>query len=797
MKQWVLAGVRISVGIMISAGSIGGATPLELQYSALKDGTSIRAMSMGGAFTAIAEENGAFGYNPAGLAVPGGSFRTDNYDYTGESTAGYGGNYMYMSPFGFGKWRINSGTDAVDVTGYGFGRRGSRGVDFGIMYKTVDMTGASGASSGWTTDAGAIFRVTQFMDIGIALQDVLKKNVDVPATIRSGVALFNPDHSYYIASDVILDRRNGKDEAHVVGGLEYELTDGIRLRGGWRGDTATGGLSFSLPIVEMEYGFASNRSSGQEIHQLGFKFGRGVAPTVSRRQYAMFKPSAFAEFSVAGNVVEGKSEYSLLNGAKLGANDLLTLIREASQDPDCDGFIIHIGDLSGSLWGISMVQEIRAELEKSKANGKYIAAYINGFASLPEYYLATVANKIIMPELGSVGYLGIKLDVLKVRYLMSNFGVNYQLIQSGKYKTALYPQSPTMDAASRAVMEDVVNDLYRQILSEIKTARKLEWGRIGDVFDGHMISARDALALGLIDGLGYPSDIADLIQADRNGKSVAVSSIDEFHMPHDTPTILSPFNRIAVVEVDGEITNGSSGADYLFGSKSTGAVDIEATLDEIQRDIGVRGIIVRINSPGGSMLGSDRILAAIDKVRAKGMLVYASMGNVAASGGYYVAMVADKIFANSGTLTGSIGVISVHPNYSELNDLLDVRRDVIKTGKYMDALDQNAPTTTEDVKMATEFQDKYYQIFTDKLKKYRHLTDAEVEQVAQGQVILGEEAQRLKIVDELGNFYVAVDHLAKTVNVSKPELVFYRKDQSFLQSFLDHGIQSAKLMIGL
>ncbi|NBV82705.1 S49 family peptidase, partial [bacterium] len=177
--------------------------------------------------------------------------------------------------------------------------------------------------------------------------------------------------------------------------------------------------------------------------------------------------------------------------------------------------------------------------------------------------------------------------------------------------------------------------------------------------------------------------------------------------------------------------------------------------------------------------------------------VYASMGNVAASGGYYVAMVADKIFANSGTLTGSIGVISVHPNYSELNDLLDVRRDVIKTGKYMDALDQNAPTTTEDVKMATEFQDKYYQIFTDKLKKYRHLTDAEVEQVAQGQVILGEEAQRLKIVDELGNFYVAVDHLAKTVNVSKPELVFYRKDQSFLQSFLDHGIQSAKLMIGL
>ena len=792
-RLWVNSGVLV----LILTQTILGLTPGEMVYTTLKSGTSIRATAMGGAFSAIAEENGAFGYNPAGLAVAGGSVRSDNYDFQGTRSEGYGGNYVYASPFGIGKWRYSNGSNAVDVTAYGLGRHGSRGVDFGVLYKTVETSGVSGASNGWSTDLGAIFRVTQFMDIGIVAQDVLKKNVNVPTTFRSGVALFNSDKTYYLTGDVMLDRGVAKDEAHVVCGAEYELADGIRLRGGWQKDSMTGGIAIALPIVEVDYAFSSNRSSGQTLHELGFKLGRGVAPSVERRQYALFKPSSFAEFSVASNVVEGKSEYSLLNGNKLGSNDLISLIRQASQDPSCDGFIIHIGDLSGSLWGISMIQEIRTELEKAKSKGKYIAAYIDGWASLPEYYLATVADKIVMPELGSVGYLGIKLDVLKMRYLLSNFGVNYNLIQSGKYKTALYSQSPTMDSAERVVMEDVVNDLYRQVLGDIKSARKLDWGKVGDIFDGHMISAREALDMGLIDNLGYPSDVETLVQAARNGKSVNVAGIEEFSLPHDTPSIISPFNRIAVLEIDGEITNGSVGTDYLFGNKSTGAVDVEAVIDQIQRDIGIRGVLVRINSPGGSMLGSDRILSAIEKVRAKGLPVYVSMGNMAASGGYYVAMGADRIFANRGTLTGSIGVISIHPNYSELNDLLDIRRDVIKTGKYMDALDQNAPVTPEDLQMANAFQDKFYRIFTQKLKKYRNLTDAEVDQVAQGQVILGEEAQKLKIVDELGNFYVAVDELAKKINVTQPELMFYRRDQSMLASFLERGVQSTKLLLGM
>ena len=343
LRLWGNSGCLVLVLVQV----IMGFTPDEMRYTALKAGTSVRATAMGGAFSAIAEENGAFGYNPAGLAVPGGSVRSDNYDYQGSRSDGYGGNYVYASPFGFGKWRVSNGTDAVDVTAYGLGRRGSRGVDFGVLYKTVEISGVSGASNGWSTDIGTIFRVTQFMDIGIVAQDILKKNVDVPTTFRSGVALFNSDKTYYLAGDVIVDRESGQDEAHVVCGAEYELTDGIRLRGGWQKESMTGGVAIALPIVELEYAFSSNRSSGETLHELGFKLGRGVAPSVSRRQYAMFKPTSFAEFSVASNVVEGKSEYSLLNGNKLGSNDLISLIREASQDPGCDGLSSILGTFQG------------------------------------------------------------------------------------------------------------------------------------------------------------------------------------------------------------------------------------------------------------------------------------------------------------------------------------------------------------------------------------------------------------------------------------------------------------------
>ena len=240
-----------------------------------------------------------------------------------------------------------------------------------------------------------------------------------------------------------------------------------------------------------------------------------------------------------------------------------------------------------------------------------------------------------------------------------------------------------------------------------------------------------------------------------------------------------------MIEVDGEIVYGNGGSNFLFGSKTTGSEDIQGVIQKIKDDFTIRGVLLRVNSPGGSMLGSNQILSAIDKLKESGLPVYASFGNVAASGGYYVAMGADKIFANPATLTGSIGVVSVHQNFSELNSMLDVRREIIKTGRYMDLMDPNSETSTEDMKIMTDFQRKFYEKFTQKLAERRHLTPVEVNHIAQGQIILGEQAQQLKIVDEIGNFYTAVDELAKKVRIKKPELVYYRKPSPIFPFLMD------------
>jgi protease-4 len=788
--------IAVFLGWMIGITQISAAAQSDLLYSTLKGGSSIRAASMGGAFTAVAEEGASFSYNPAGLALPGASFRTENLDYNHYNTTSFGANYAYLSPFGIGKWRQEQDGNSAEVTGYGFGRHGARGVDWGVLYKTVSYSSLSAGTNGWSTDIGVLLRLAPFMDIGFAAQDVLKKDVSVPATFRAGIALFNPAKELTLTTDFVVDRF-AHDEIHVVAGGEYQLTDGIRLRGGLNRDAITGGVALSLPILEVEYGFSSERNAaGGTTHMLGFKFGRGPTPTTSRRQYTLFKPSAFAEFSVASNVVEGKSEFALINGSKIGSNDLIGLIRQASDDETCEGFIIRIGDLSGSLATIAMVQEIRSELEKSKKKGKYIAVYLDGWAALPEYYLASIADKIVMPELGSIGYLGIKLDVLKMKYFYNNFGINDTVVQSGKYKTSLYPTSPTISESERVVLEDMVNDLYRQVLVDIKASRKIDWIQISDVFDGHMITAHEAKEMGLIDAIGYLNDLVATVSM-RGGKKTDVEDIQNFIYPNDPPSIFSAYNRIAVIEVDGEIMDGKLSADYLFGNKATGAENIEEISKKIRDDVTVRGVILRINSPGGSMLGSDRILAAVEGLKKTGRPVYASMGNIAASGGYYVAMSADRIFANPATLTGSIGVVSVYRNYAELNSLLDIRHDVIKTGRYMDAMDANSITSSEDIKMVDAYQDKMYQIFRSKLRDRRKLSEVEVDQIAQGQVILGEDAQRLKIVDELGNFYTAVDQLSKRVNIKAPELVFYRPQEPFFAPFLGRSLESVRSWVGI
>ena len=460
----------------------------------------------------------------------------------------------------------------------------------------------------------------------------------------------------------------------------------------------------------------------------------------------------------------------------MGSNDLLAAVNEAATTDSVKGFIVRIGQMNASLGSISLVQELRSELERARKNGKQVIVYIENWATLPEYYLASVADKVIMPELGTISHLGVELEVKKSQRFMEKFGFQQNVIASGAYKGSLNGSTAGLTEDDRIVLNEVIHSLHQQVVSDIRSNRNLNWEKVGPIFDGRLISAFDAKSLGLVDELGYWESAKKQVEvALETSKNVRIEPLAAYVDPPRFGSIFSPFNRIAVVEVDGNIDQGPNAQDAFVGGKITGSDHIEQVLDVVRRDFTIKGVLIRVNSFGGSLLASDQIYTAIERLKDSGKRVYTSMGNVATSGGYYVAVNSHKIYANPTTLTGSIGVISVFPNQAGLNEWLGFDVESIKTGEYMDMLSPNKKMTAQEKDMLTRFQKEKYTHFVTKVSENRNLTPDEASDVAQGQVFTGEQAKELKLVDELGNYFDAVSALAQDVGIEgRPEVVVYR-----------------------
>ena len=489
-------------------------------------------------------------------------------------------------------------------------------------------------------------------------------------------------------------------------------------------------------------------------------------------------------------MVSGGPEISMFGGYRIGSNDLVSLIHEAARDETCKGFIVRIGQLNSSLGTLAAVQEIKAELKRAKMKGKKIIVFIEQWATLPEYYLATVADSIVMPELGTISHLGLKIELTKTIRFLEKFGFEEEVISTGEYKDA-FTSSQKLTKNDKKLIKEVLSTLYQQVLSDLQKERNISWDTINTYFDGRLISASEAKKIGLVDHIGYWESVKDVVKTSLNSddleysKSASIQNIMNFVDTQKKQTWFSSFNRIAVIEVDGSIQSGANRTDALFGGKSTGADYFEKIVDIILDSYFLRGVIVRVNSPGGSLIASDRIYQAIERLKKKKIPVYVSMGVMATSGGYYVSMNADKIYANSNTITGSIGVISTYKNKVKFNDMFGFDVEEFKIGKYMSVFSPNHQLTDDEKKMLKAYQSEKYQFFVNKLKKNRGLSDAEVSSIAQGQLFTGSEAKDLKLIDEIGGLYDAVDDMSRAVKISgQPEIIYYRpKPQRTLNLF--------------
>jgi protease IV len=447
-------------------------------------------------------------------------------------------------------------------------------------------------------------------------------------------------------------------------------------------------------------------------------------------------------------------------GEQSTLRDVLDGIERAQADPRIKGILARIGD---SELGTARAQELRDALAQFRANGKFALAYADSFgeagAGMRSYYLATAFDEIWLQPVGEIGLVGMRVEMPFFRGTLDMLGVAPRFEHRSEYKTAANIFTETkMTPAHREETEALLRSVYDQIVTGIAEGRKLDAASVRALIDEGPFDTERALAAHLVDHVGYRDDAtaAARKRGGENAKLVPLSRyLDGAGRPHQTgPTI-------AVIYGTGIITRGDSSSNPLSGATVMGADTIARAFRLAAEDASVRAILFRIDSPGGSATASETIWREAVRAKEAGKPLIVSMGNVAGSGGYYVAAGADKIVAEPATLTGSIGVVSGKVLVSGLSQKLGVTWDAIQIGRnagMLSVIDEFTPAEHERFERTL---DAVYGVFKDRVATGRKLGTDAVEDVARGRVWTGADAKARRLVDELGGFGTALA-LAKT-----------------------------------
>jgi protease-4 len=472
-----------------------------------------------------------------------------------------------------------------------------------------------------------------------------------------------------------------------------------------------------------------------------------------------------------------------LDGEKsVGLNDILSSIKKAKADDNIKGIFL---DESYMMSGQATTEEIRNALIDFKKSKKFVIAYseiyTQGF-----YYLASVADKVYINPKGIIEFRGFSSEVTFLKGALDKLGIEAQIIKVGTYKSAVEPLVLTkMSDANRLQVTSYLGSMYDYFLTGISKARNINKDSLFNYANsGRIQQPEDALKYKLVDGLKYKDEIlSELKKRTSIAEKKDIASVDlgdyvKSGTKVDTdPKDVSYKNRIAIVYASGEITGGD-GDDNKIGSET-----ISKALRKVRMDDKVKAVVLRVNSPGGSSLASDVIWREVMLTK-KVKPIIVSMGDVAASGGYYIACAADSIIAEPNTITGSIGIFAVLPNMKKLfNEKLGITFDGVKTGKYADLGDVSRPLSPEERAILQNSVNRGYDDFTKAVANGRGKTQAYINSIGQGRVWTGTQALKIGLVDRLGNINDAVKSAAKKAGVKDYRIVAYPEQKSFLNKF--------------
>ena len=469
------------------------------------------------------------------------------------------------------------------------------------------------------------------------------------------------------------------------------------------------------------------------------------------------------------------------NDKTIGLKDILTDIRKAKVDNNIKGIFI---DESNTEAGEATIEEIRNALIDFKTSHKFLIAYSEAY-SQSFYYLASVADKVYLNPKGGFDLHGFSSKVMFVKGALDKLGVEAEIIKVGTYKSAVEPLILTkMSDANREQVTAYVGSLYNHFLTGISSSRGINRDTLFNLANDMRIrEPEDALRYKLVDGLKYKDEILDELRGQLHiGKKKEIKEVeigdytnadaDVAESKSKSKSSSSADGRISVIYASGEISGGE-GDDNSIGSEG-----ISKALRKARTDDKVKAVVLRVNSPGGSALASEVIWREVSLTK-KVKPIVVSMGDVAASGGYYISCAADSIIAEPNTITGSIGIFAVMFNMQKLfNDKLGVTYDGVKTGKYADLGDVSRPLTPQERLILQTEINHGYATFTGRVADGRHKTKDYINSIGQGRVWTGEQALKIGLVDRLGNMSDAVKCAANMAHLKTYKLEAFPEQKS-------------------
>ncbi len=466
----------------------------------------------------------------------------------------------------------------------------------------------------------------------------------------------------------------------------------------------------------------------------------------------------------------------------LGLHEIMATIAKAKADPRIKGIFLDMEMPAFS--GYATVKALRDELQSFKKSGKFIIAH-SKFYMQSDYYLASVADKVYANPVGIFEVRGMVAEVPFYKNLLDKLGVKMQIYYAGKFKGATEPyRLNKLSAENKYQYRELLLDFYSSFLKDVSASRKMSTAQVAEIVGNYKAdSPENAKSFGLVDDVIYRQDVMDIFRKKlgfKEGEKIPFISLSGYHKANAPTKNYGADDKIAVIYAEGTIADGKNIPGNI------GDLSYVKDIEKISKDDRVKAVVLRVNSPGGSALASENIWYALKKLKQTGKPLVVSMGNYAASGGYYISCLADSILAEENTVTGSIGVFRIIPSVGRLlEDKVGVTFDTVKTGKFSHGLNVFYEIGDEESRIMQKQVDFMYETFLKRVSDGRKLSRNAVDAIAQGRVWSGSDAIPIGLVDKIGNLQDAIKLAAKMSKSSDYRISEYPQVKTSVEQLLN------------